>query len=265
MTGDPEATVLLTLAGPMQSWGGPAWVAQQRPTGDHPTFSGVLGLVGSAMGATYDQPVEPLATLRYAVRGDRPGAVMTDWQTAGGGRFQPVPGDPAPVRRGGEPDWSRWVYGATKANDRGGVTVAPDPVVSRRYYLEDAVFTAALSGPVGLIEMIAAALTAPARPLFLGRRSCPPAGTVFAGLDRASGDPVAALTAAAPHRAADRHLMSLWLTAEPGDIAADLAFDVPTGRWADRTYGARWEKTQTITVPASGDRGPSETIEGWVE
>ncbi len=51
--------------------------------------------------------------------------------------------------------------------------------LSNRYYLEDAVFTAYLEGPDDLIAGIAENLSRPVFPLYLGRRSCPPARYPF--------------------------------------------------------------------------------------
>ncbi|MFC8100793.1 type I-E CRISPR-associated protein Cas5/CasD [Streptomyces sp. NPDC057363] len=54
--------------------------------------------------------------------------------------------------------------------------------VSKRLYLADAAFTLALtSDDEALLHACAAALCDPHRPLFLGRRSCPPEGPVLLG------------------------------------------------------------------------------------
>jgi CRISPR system Cascade subunit CasD len=47
--------------------------------------------------------------------------------------------------------------------------------LTTRFYLQDAVFVAAVSGPDQLLVTLAAAIHRPAFPLALGRRSCPPA------------------------------------------------------------------------------------------
>ena len=54
--------------------------------------------------------------------------------------------------------------------------------ITTRYYLADAVFLAGLEGEETLLEQIDYALTHPAFPLFLGRRSCPPEGRLSLGI-----------------------------------------------------------------------------------
>jgi CRISPR system Cascade subunit CasD len=51
--------------------------------------------------------------------------------------------------------------------------------VSRRYYLADAVFAVAVSGPDDMIDAVAAALKAPVWASYLGRRACPPDEPLF--------------------------------------------------------------------------------------
>lgn len=46
--------------------------------------------------------------------------------------------------------------------------------VTERFYLQDAVFVAAVSGPADLLAALAAAVSHPSFPLALGRRACPP-------------------------------------------------------------------------------------------
>jgi CRISPR-associated protein Cas5/CasD subtype I-E len=55
-------------------------------------------------------------------------------------------------------------------------------IQSRRHYLADAAFVAALSGDRGVLDEVAAALAAPRWQLSLGRRSCPPAYPFLLGV-----------------------------------------------------------------------------------
>lgn len=89
-----------------------------------------------------------------------------------------------------------------------------------RYYLADAEFVAGLeSEDHALLAQIAQALQAPAFPLYLGRRSCPPVGRVFLKI---TDEPLeAALRADAPQGAA-----RLVLDAAPGE-SGGLVRDVP--------------------------------------
>jgi len=130
-------TLALRLAGPMQSWGDSSRFLQ-RGTADSPTKSGVLGLLGAALGLRRTDPLEALLDLNFGVRIDCPGTVMRDFQTA---------------------------------RSLDGKEAMP---LTDRYYLADAVFLAVIEGRRDFIESVASALHRPAFPLYLGRRSCPP-------------------------------------------------------------------------------------------
>jgi CRISPR system Cascade subunit CasD len=151
------ATLLLRLAGPMQSWGLDSRF-DQRDTGREPSKSGVLGIVCAALGKPRDERAGPspslaeLASLRMGVRVLREGTLRVDFQTAGGGSF--------PGRRS---------YGVWKASGSLGSTV-----VSPRHYLADADFLVGLEGPLPLLRQIEEALNNPVWPLSLGRKSYVP-------------------------------------------------------------------------------------------
>src|SRR5690348_13630904 len=76
-------TLLLRLAGPMQSWGTTSRF-DQRDTGKEPSKSGVIGLLAAALGIDRGSwsDLQPLASLSMGVRHDRPGIVKRDYQTA---------------------------------------------------------------------------------------------------------------------------------------------------------------------------------------
>lgn len=139
------SVLLLRLAAPLQAWGDSSRFVH-RQTRQEPTKSGVLGLLAAAQGRRRTDPIEDLAGTAFAVRVDQPGRLVRDFQTArslDGSRTMPL---------------------------------------SYRYYLADAVFVAAVEGDGALLEGLDAALRAPVYPLFLGRRSCPPAGKLRLGL-----------------------------------------------------------------------------------
>jgi CRISPR-associated protein, Cas5e family len=81
-------TLFLRLEGPLQSWGLRArW--GERDTTDAPTKSGVIGLLGCALGLRRDDArLRDLSdNLRMGVRVDLPGILMRDYHTTGGGRY----------------------------------------------------------------------------------------------------------------------------------------------------------------------------------
>lgn len=153
-------TLFVRLEGPMQSWGTRArW--GERDTALEPTKSGVIGLLACALGwgRAHDTQIRTLSkALRLGVRVDRPGRLLVDYHTVIGG--------------------VRSAEGKIKINAN---TKAPETVVSRRAYLCDASFLAALQGAEEVIERSSAALQAPVWPPFLGRRSCPPSVPLWAG------------------------------------------------------------------------------------
>lgn len=153
---DPTATLVLRLAGPLQSWGGRSQF-NRRDTQSEPTKSGIIGLLAAAQGRRRQDPIEDLLRLSLGVRTDQPGTLLRDYHTVSDYRGIPLPS----AAVGG-----KGLQKPTSPAKHTGVT--------QRFYLQDAVFVAAVNGPTGLLGDLAAALRAPAFPLALGRRSCPP-------------------------------------------------------------------------------------------
>lgn len=160
------STLLLRLAGPMQSWGQQSRF-KQRDTAMEPSKSGVVGLLCAALGRGRDVPVDDLAALRLGVRVDREGVMAADFQTAGGSRRRD--------EFGGVPRAS-W-DGRRRTENSHEVTVT-----SHRFYLADAAFLVGLEGADAVaLRELAAALVAPVWPLYLGRRGHVPALPVVFG------------------------------------------------------------------------------------
>ncbi|MEV2275002.1 type I-E CRISPR-associated protein Cas5/CasD [Nocardiopsis sp. NPDC049922] len=161
--------VALLLSGPLQSWGGHSRHTT-RGTLTHPTKSGVVGLCAAALGRPRGCDLSDLAALRFGVRVDRPGTLLEDFHTISAASHGPL--DPR----------------AQRLPTSGGGRLKPgEGKVSRRQYLQDAVFVAALEATseegVDLVDVLQEALRRPRFPLYLGRRSCPPDRPVFlAGL-----------------------------------------------------------------------------------
>lgn len=138
-------TLLIRLSGPLQSWGVDSKI-DVRTTQGYPSKSAVIGLVSAALGRSRDDPIDDLAALRFGVRTDQEGNLMTDYHTVHGS------------------DDAKCAY------------------ITRRYYLEDSLFVAGLEGDSKLLQTIDEALRRPYYPLFLGRRSCPVTGRVSLGI-----------------------------------------------------------------------------------
>lgn len=156
------ATLLIRLCAPMQSWGTQSRFLV-RDTGLEPSKSGVIGLVCAALGKPREErlgdgfPIlAELASLRMAVRADRPGSVRLDYHTAGGTRH------------------ADGQYGVIRADGSG-----LGPVVSRRYYLADAEFLVGLEGPAELLRAVAQGFEEPRWQVFFGRKSHVPSAPVL--------------------------------------------------------------------------------------
>jgi CRISPR system Cascade subunit CasD len=153
--------LLLRLEGPLQAWGDVA-LDPRRPTRDFPSRSALAGLLANALGwqHVHGERITALQdALRYAVREDRQPRRIIDYQTADLGRI-------------GKTGWTRWGI-----EERGG-SAAEGTQLLWKQYLADGSFLVALAltaaAPVVLDEL-ENALRRPARPLFLGRKGCPPA------------------------------------------------------------------------------------------
>lgn len=141
-------TLLLRLAGPMQSWGTSSKFNFRESNRD-PSKSGVIGLCCAALGRSRTEDVSDLAKLRMGVRIDNEGIIHTDFQTA---------------------------QGVIKADGK----KSKDAVISTRYYLGDADFLVGLEGDdIDLLKKIHASLEKPQWQIYLGRKSYPPSKPIF--------------------------------------------------------------------------------------
>lgn len=136
------STLLLRLAAPLQSWGVDSKFETRR-TLPFPTKSGVIGLLAAALGMSRNEPLDRLNSLKFGVRIDKEGKLIRDYHI---------------------------------------VKLPKNAVVSERYYLSDAIFLAGIEGDDEFIKSLEAALKAPAFPLYLGRRSCPPTQPLLLGI-----------------------------------------------------------------------------------
>lgn len=220
-------TVLLRLEGPLQSWATQSQFGV-RDTDREPSKSGVIGLCAAALGVERDDTdrIKALADLEFAIRIDRPGILLRDYHTAGGGTFRK--------------DKGYSVHGIKKGQ----------AITSDRYYLQDASFLAALAGPQPVIEEISKALQNPRWPLFLGRRACPPGTPVFESIVEHS--PLQALTQSprAAERSREQRSSSVRIVVECNPSEGDPRHDVPLSFFSgDRRYGVRYVQTKWVNPP----------------
>ena len=244
-------SVVMLLAGPLQSWGGPAAGVYERPTDTTPSLSAVVGIIANAFGRARTDLIDDIAAgARLAVRSDRPGVIIEDFHTVGTpGRY------------------------ALKAESGAQLK---NPVVTRRWYLSDAAFLAVYTPPPATdAQKVFEALMNPKRPLYLGRRSCPPSERIPVSVCT-DQNPEPILTnakvlrdpdpraAGRPHRDSDFYTLAdpdeesvpvlIEMTAPPGHdpLKSSLRKDAPTTFDPRRLYHLdRHIVTKTIPVPAS--------------
>lgn len=206
--------LLLRLRGPLQSWGDDSRYTERR-THHTPTKSAVVGLLAAAEGRRRSETVEDLVALEFGVRVDQPGTLLRDYQTA--------------------IDWRK----------------GPPARLSNRYYLEDACFVVAVSGPEQVLRGLEGALRSPRYPLYLGRRSCPVSHDLVMGLE--DGDVEAVLRqvewqASATHRRTRprRVPLSIYRDARPGEEVEERVHDVPVS-FDPRHRDYAW---RSVSMPA---------------
>lgn len=205
--------LLLRLAGPYQSWGLPSH-HDNRPTADFPTKSGIVGMLGNAIGVPRDDraAIAELASLRLTVFKLKDGTLLTDYHTVGGGwekdkRCQLVS-----------------VEGQSKN----------DAAVTHRQYLVGADYVAVLEGTSEIIKRCEQALLRPKNILSLGRKSCLPSEFILEAVFDNEKDAVI-------------HLESLGLKDgtefvrdADSELATDYPMDIPVAFGSSGEYRRRF-------------------------
>ena len=151
-----QPLLVLRLEGLLQSWG-EAGKWNFRDTAVFPTKSGIVGLLGCALGwPRGDSRLSELSQcLSMGVRADREGFLLTDFHTVQSKQLLNAQGK----HRGNKGQFST--------------------IVTQRSYLQDAYFTVVLQGEEMLLKKIYAALKRPVWPLYLGRKACVPSRPVY--------------------------------------------------------------------------------------
>jgi len=167
--------LLLHLDAPLMAFGAPI-VDQHGVIGDVPLPSMIAGLLANALG--YQRTEADLLQrlqdrLVPAARWDRPGERLRDFQTA----------ELSAADRG-------WTTRGRPEGRAGGAGTYLGKHLRHRWHQADALVTLALrldpEAEAPTLEDLAAALSSPARPLFIGRKPCLPAGPLFVGFAVAS-------------------------------------------------------------------------------
>lgn len=231
-------TLYLRFEAPLQAWGERGrWSV--RDSAPEPTKSGVIGLVGCAMGVADDATLRHISEhTRLGVRVDRPGVRLTDYHTIGGGYAEPML-----LTAQGKPK---------KSSGR------PHTEISLRDYLCDAVFLVALwSADESLIARMASAVQAPVWTIFLGRKACPPALPVFHAV-ATTPDVEAAIRQAGPLRPVACRPKGCELPPAGASVYAVIETDPTQGSLRRdnilsrrfRRFAPRYTRTIELAIPA---------------
>lgn len=154
-------TVVLRLKG-LQSWGDSSKEVY-RETLDYPTFSGVIGLISSALGVrSFEEKAKDLRSLKMAIR-------FNNYEYDNGS------GTKKYVYSRKECDYQT----ANGFRNLANKNTLKDSVQTWRRYLSDADFFVALTGEDSLVEEVAVALKSPKYHLFLGRLAFAPTTPVL--------------------------------------------------------------------------------------
>jgi CRISPR system Cascade subunit CasD len=182
------AFLIVRLDGPMQAWGSHTF-EDYRPSGLFPTRSGLLGLIGACLGidrGDQDRLDRLASSLTFTLRVDQCPL-----------RPELESNRPQPMRKPTKSTDFHTVLNARKVDG----SANRNPVVSRREYLFDALFTLAIGQRTDAeydLTSIAAALRRPRFTPVLGRRSCPIARPLLDGDSPIEADNAVAALATIP-------------------------------------------------------------------
>ncbi len=212
--------LLLRFDAPLMSFGGP--VVDYRGVIDpFPGRSLLAGLCANALG--YDHRDHELTErlqrrLRVASRADAPGRRLRDYHTVDLGQ---------PHMLAKSVGWTT----SGVVEDRRGGSASAGTAIRLRDYHADALYTVAVcladEGERPTLAEVAGALRTPARPLFLGRKTCLPGAPLFLAVVRATS-PMAALMSW-PRVVNDRRVskqrqpLSAWWAEEDGEAPVSCA------------------------------------------
>ncbi|MFH1798078.1 MAG: type I-E CRISPR-associated protein Cas5/CasD [Candidatus Omnitrophota bacterium] len=224
-------TLLLRLAGPMQSWGTTSRF-DQRDTGKEPSKSGVIGLLAAAMGIDREKWTElkPLTRLSMGVRHDRPGVPKYDYQTA------------------------QHIISADRSKIH-------ETAVTKRDYIADAAFLVGFEGEdSSLLLRLHAALCNPVWPLALGRKSYVPSEPVWIenGVQNAPlRDVLMGWPWITSERKWEKRPEKLLVSFESADGSGALRMDQPLSSFAERRFGTRFVRSEWIPFPQEVSNVPA--------
>ena len=240
--------LLLRFDAPLMSFGAPI-VDNQGEIQPYPALSMMTGLLGNALGvdhSEFDRLDRLQERLRYGSRQDRRGRQIQDYQTV----------DLSKPYMDDDRAWTTYHHRESRA----GGSASGGTHIRYRDYWADAVHTVAatLDPPdeSPTLDDLESAVKHPARPLFLGRKPCLPADSLFAGRMQVDTLPDALVQAPLHDRAADGPTYPAWWPTHPdakgpsdeSPLDEDLREPVTDRRdWQNQIHvGERWIVNGTV-------------------
>ncbi|MGE0521238.1 MAG: type I-E CRISPR-associated protein Cas5/CasD [Candidatus Binatia bacterium] len=232
--------LILRFDAPLMSFGGVA-VDNNGVTARFPGRSMLTGLVANALGYRHGDANELQALqsrISFAARCDRPGARIVDYHTADLSQEF--------LRSG-------WTTRGSIEKREGG-SASEGTAIRYRHYHANALYTLALGlspqDAKPTVSDVEAALRAPARPLFLGRKACLPAAPILIG--RHTGVTLRAILRAIPpveHRSDPPPWPAVWPMDEDTESSSRLVPAYDDRDWFNQIHtGRRWMREGVIDV-----------------
>lgn len=244
--------LILRFDAPLMSFGAPI-VDRHGVIQPYPALSMMTGLLGNALGydhTEFDRLQHLQERLRYASRQDRRGRQIQDYQTVD--LSKPYMNDDR-----------AWTTRGTLETRKGG-SASSGTHIRLRDYWADAIHTVALTldpaDETPTLDNLEHAVQQPARPLFIGRKTCLPATSLFIERVEAEGLVEALKKTRLPERADRRKKHSAWWPVQPDDakptgeeVTEDMRTPVTDRRdWQNQIHvGERWVAQGKINVTAN--------------
>ncbi len=246
--------LLLRLDAPIMSFGAPI-VDRFGVIQPYPALSMMTGLLANALGYDHSdfQKLQELQDrIVYAVRQDRAGEKIQDYQTVD-------------LSQNFMQDENAWTT-QHRLDERKGGSASEETHIRLRDYWADASYTIALTMKPAdgkpAMDDLEKTLKNPERPLFIGRKSCLPATSIF--LERCSRrNLIEALKKIAPsnQRGEERDKYKVWWPVDENheDLIADIELPVTDQRdWSNQIHaGERWIAKGEIKLQIGGNSNES--------
>lgn len=222
-----EKWALLWLDGPMQAWGASSRF-DRRTSLAWPTKSGVIGMICAAAGIPKAdrETLAAFAGLAMEALVFRPGELLIDYHTAGGGYDDRTERLKIPRTADGK---------------------SRKTALSLREYRMGAKFGVLLSGPADVVERIEPALNNPVWGVWLGRKSCLPASPVCRGTFPDRADAMDALIRIGNKFLGKDKKVRQVLEVADFDDGSDTVSDVPVD-FSSREFMSRRVRVDTLRL-----------------